>query len=80
MFREEGGPLGQKTDKGEGFLPVPGVPGNPRIPLIKGVEGFTMVSRIIDAFELSTTMNNTVKGIILLLAIALQMIKKRARE
>jgi ribose transport system permease protein len=48
--------------------------------IIFGTMSFTMVSRIIDAFELSTTMNNTVKGIILLLAIALQMIKKRAKE
>ncbi|MDR0378280.1 MAG: ABC transporter permease [Spirochaetaceae bacterium] len=48
--------------------------------IIFGTMSFTMVSRIIDAFELSTTMNNTVKGVILLLAIALQMIKKRAKE
>jgi ribose transport system permease protein len=48
--------------------------------IIFGTMSFTMVSRIIDAFELSTTMNNTVKGIILLLAIALQMIKKRTKE
>jgi ribose transport system permease protein len=48
--------------------------------IIFGTMSFTMVSRIIDAFELSTTMNNTVKGIILLLAIALQMIKKRSKE
>jgi ribose transport system permease protein len=48
--------------------------------IIFGTMSFTMVSRIIDAFELSTTVNNTVKGIILLLAIALQMIKKRAKE
>jgi ribose transport system permease protein len=48
--------------------------------IIFGTMSFTMVSRIIDAFELSTTVNNTVKGIILLLAIALQMIKKRSRE
>ncbi|MDR1469603.1 MAG: ABC transporter permease [Spirochaetaceae bacterium] len=48
--------------------------------IIFGTLSFTMVSRIIDAFELSTTMNNTVKGIILLMAIALQMIKRRSRE
>lgn len=48
--------------------------------IIFGTMSFTMVSRIIDAFELSTTINNTVKGIILLLAIALQMIKKRSKE
>ncbi|MDR0685409.1 MAG: ABC transporter permease [Spirochaetaceae bacterium] len=48
--------------------------------IIFGTLSFTMVSRIIDAFELSTTMNNTVKGIILIMAIALQMIKKRSRE
>jgi ribose transport system permease protein len=48
--------------------------------IIFGTMSFTMVSRIIDAFELSTTVNNTVKGIILLLAIALQMIKKRSKE
>jgi ribose transport system permease protein len=48
--------------------------------IIFGTMSFTMVSRIIDAFELSTTINNTVKGIILLLAIALQMIRKRAKE
>jgi ribose transport system permease protein len=48
--------------------------------IIFGTMSFTMVSRIIDAFELSTTMNNAVKGIILLLAIALQMIKKRTKE
>jgi ribose transport system permease protein len=48
--------------------------------IIFGTLSFTMVSRIIDAFELSTTMNNTVKGIILILAIALQMIKKTARD
>ncbi|MDR0601816.1 MAG: ABC transporter permease [Treponema sp.] len=48
--------------------------------IIFGTMSFTMVSRIIDAFELSTEINNTVKGIILLLAIALQMIKKRSRE
>ena len=48
--------------------------------IIFGTMSFTMVSRIIDAFELSTTINNTVKGIILILAIALQMIKKRSKE
>jgi ribose transport system permease protein len=48
--------------------------------IIFGTMSFTMVSRIIDAFELSTTVNNTVKGIILLLAIALQMIKKKSKE
>jgi ribose transport system permease protein len=48
--------------------------------IIFGTLSFTMVSRIIDAFELSTTMNNTVKGVILILAIALQMIKKHTRE
>jgi len=48
--------------------------------IIFGTMSFTMVSRIIDAFELSTTVNNTVKGIILLLAIALQMIKKRSKD
>ncbi|MDR2485180.1 MAG: ABC transporter permease [Treponema sp.] len=48
--------------------------------IIFGTMSFTMVSRIIDAFELSTTVNNTVKGVILLLAIALQMIKKRSKE
>jgi ribose transport system permease protein len=48
--------------------------------IIFGTMSFTMVSRIIDAFELSTTVNNTVKGIILLLAIALQMIKKPSKE
>jgi len=48
--------------------------------IIFGTMSFTMVSRIIDAFELSTTVNNTVKGIILLLAIALQMIRKRTKE
>ena len=47
--------------------------------IIFGTMSFTMVSRIIDAFELSTTVNNTVKGVILLLAIALQMIKKRSK-
>ncbi|MFP3088850.1 ABC transporter permease [Treponema sp. TIM-1] len=48
--------------------------------IIFGTLSFTLVSRIIDAFELSTEINNTVKGIILLLAIALQMIKKRSKE
>jgi ribose transport system permease protein len=48
--------------------------------IVFGTMSFTMVSRIIDAFELSTTINNTVKGIILILAIALQMIKKRSKE
>jgi ribose transport system permease protein len=48
--------------------------------VIFGTLSFTMVSRIIDAFELSTTMNNTVKGIILILAIALQMIKRRSND
>jgi ribose transport system permease protein len=48
--------------------------------IIFGTMSFTMVSRIIDEFNLSTTINNTVKGIILLLAIALQMIRKRAKE
>jgi ribose transport system permease protein len=48
--------------------------------IIFGTMSFTMVSRIIDAFELSTTVNNTVKGLILLLAIALQMVKKRSKE
>lgn len=48
--------------------------------IIFGTLSFTVVSRIIDAFELSTEINNTVKGIILLLAIALQMIKKRVKE
>jgi len=48
--------------------------------IIFGTMSFTMVSRIIDAFELSTTMNNTVKGIILLAAIALQMIKRKSKE
>jgi ribose transport system permease protein len=48
--------------------------------IIFGTMSFTMVSRIIDAFELSTEINNTVKGIILLLAIALQMIKKPSKE
>jgi ribose transport system permease protein len=48
--------------------------------IIFGSMSFTMVSRIIDAFELSTTVNNTVKGLILLLAIALQMVKKRSKE
>lgn len=48
--------------------------------IIFGTMSFTMVSRIIDAFELSTTVNNTVKGIILILAIALQMIRKRTKE
>ncbi|GHV85970.1 ABC transporter permease [Spirochaetia bacterium] len=48
--------------------------------IIFGTMSFTMVSRIIDAFELSTTVNNTVKGIILLLAIALQMIRKPSKE
>ena len=48
--------------------------------IIFGTMSFTMVSRIIDAFELSTTINNTVKGIILLLAIALQMIRTRSKE
>jgi ribose transport system permease protein len=48
--------------------------------IIFGTMSFTMVSRIIDAFELSTTVNNTVKGIILLLAIALQMIRKPAKD
>jgi ribose transport system permease protein len=50
------------------------------VGIIFGTLSFTMVSRIIDAFELSTTVNNTVKGIILLLAIALQMIKKRSKD
>jgi ribose transport system permease protein len=48
--------------------------------IIFGTMSFTMVSRIIDAFELSTTVNNTVKGLILLLAIALQMVKKPSKE
>ncbi|GHU32357.1 ribose import permease protein RbsC [Spirochaetia bacterium] len=48
--------------------------------IIFGTLSFTQVSRIIDAFELSTTVNNTVKGIILILAIALQMIKKRSKD
>jgi ribose transport system permease protein len=48
--------------------------------IIFGTLSFTLVSRIIDAFELSTEINNTVKGIILLLAIALQMIKKRSKD
>ena len=48
--------------------------------IVFGTMSFTMVSRIIDAFELSTTINNTVKGIILILAIALQMIKKRTKD
>ncbi|MDR1249544.1 MAG: ABC transporter permease [Treponema sp.] len=48
--------------------------------IIFGTMSFTMVSRIIDAFELSTTVNNTVKGLILLLAIALQMVKKQSKE
>jgi ribose transport system permease protein len=48
--------------------------------IVFGTMSFTMVSRIIDAFELSTTVNNTVKGIILLLAIALQMIRKPAKD
>jgi ribose transport system permease protein len=48
--------------------------------IIFGSMSFTMVSRIIDAFELSTTVNNTVKGVILLMAIALQMIKKPSKE
>ena len=48
--------------------------------IIFGTLSFTMVSRIIDAFELSTTMNNTVKGVILILAIALQMIKRPSRD
>jgi ribose transport system permease protein len=48
--------------------------------IIFGTLSFTLVSRIIDAFELSTEINNTVKGVILLLAIALQMIKKRSKE
>ncbi|GHV24587.1 ribose import permease protein RbsC [Spirochaetia bacterium] len=48
--------------------------------IIFGTLSFTQVSRIIDAFELSTTVNNTVKGIILLLAIALQMIKRPSKD
>jgi ribose transport system permease protein len=48
--------------------------------IIFGTLSFTVVSRIIDAFELSTEINNTAKGIILLLAIALQMIKKRVKD
>jgi ribose transport system permease protein len=48
--------------------------------IVFGTLSFTQVSRIIDAFELSTTVQNTVKGIILLVAIALQMIKKRSKE
>ncbi|MDR1505960.1 MAG: ABC transporter permease [Treponema sp.] len=48
--------------------------------IIFGTMSFTMVSRIIDAFELSTEINNTVKGVILLLAIALQMIRKPSKE
>jgi ribose transport system permease protein len=48
--------------------------------IIFGTLSFTLVSRIIDAFELSTEINNTVKGIILILAIALQMIKKRSKD
>lgn len=48
--------------------------------IIFGTLSFTLVSRIIDAFELSTTVNNSVKGIILLCAIALQMIKKRSKD
>jgi len=48
--------------------------------IIFGTISFTLVSRIIDAFELSTTVNDSVKGLILLLAIALQMIRKRTKE
>jgi ribose transport system permease protein len=48
--------------------------------IIFGTLSFTVVSRIIDAFELSTEINNTVKGIILLLAIMLQMVRRRAKD
>jgi ribose transport system permease protein len=50
------------------------------VGIIFGTLSFTLVSRMIDAFELSTEINNTVKGIILLLAIALQMIRKPTKE
>jgi ribose transport system permease protein len=48
--------------------------------IIFGTLSFTVVSRIIDAFELSTEINNTVKGIILLLAIALQMVRRPSKD
>jgi ribose transport system permease protein len=48
--------------------------------IIFGTLTFTQVSRIIDAFNLSTTVQNTVKGLILIIAIGLQMVSRRKKD
>lgn len=48
--------------------------------IIFGTMSFTMIDKIITALGMNTLLNDAVKGIILLIAVGLQMIKKRSNS
>lgn len=48
--------------------------------IIFGTMSFTLIDKIITALGMNALLNDTVKGVILLAAVGLQMIQKRARD
>ena len=48
--------------------------------IIFGTMSFTLIDKIITALGMNALLNDTVKGLILLVAVGLQMVKKRARD
>jgi ribose transport system permease protein len=47
--------------------------------IIFGTMSFTIIDKIITALGMNALLNDTVKGLILLVAVGLQMIKKRSK-
>lgn len=48
--------------------------------IIFGTMSFTLIDKIITALGMNALLNDTVKGLILLIAVGLQMVKKRTRD
>lgn len=48
--------------------------------IIFGTMSVTLIDKIITALGMNALLNDTVKGLILLVAVGLQMVKKRARD
>lgn len=48
--------------------------------IVFGTMSFTLIDKIITALGMNALLNDTVKGVILLLAVGLQMVQKRAKD
>ena len=48
--------------------------------IIFGTMSFTLIDKIITALGMNALLNDTVKGVILLLAVGLQMIQKKSKS